>query len=160
MALAMGPPPDACHNLQTAILLQTRLVNVTAPDGSVSTFTLTPDTEQPIKILVHSKYTVELTLQTPKVADAQMWLHVNYSGYEDGACVDIPSKSDVGSIYILRRSPKTKKTSLKWTLPLDVQLTNISPEGGVRTVEIYGADADMNATFDITFDVDYLPATD
>ena len=45
-----------------ATLLKARLVNVTAPDGSVSTFDLA-NAPSHIDILVHSEYTLELTMQ-------------------------------------------------------------------------------------------------
>lgn len=158
MAAAMGPPPSACINLQPATLLQTRLVNVTAPDGSVSSFTLTADTKQPIDILLYSHYIVELSLRTPVVKDAaQTWVHTNYFGFENGMCIDIPATSTEKKEKSMWRS-KVKKHYNDWVLPLDVQLTNISPAGGLRTVYIYGAGLDLSLSWSVTFDVNYTPA--
>lgn len=67
---------------QPTTLLKTRLVNVSHPNGTVtpSLAINNETTAQPIDILVHSAYTLELTLQAAK--PGYIWLNSGYLGYE------------------------------------------------------------------------------
>lgn len=71
-----------------------------------------------------------------------------------GQCMSIPTKADAGVDFSL----PTKAGYINWRLPLSIQLTNIAPTGGLRTVIIYGTDANFQTSFYLSFDVMYKPA--